>query len=298
VVEGDAVAHPLALTYEEILKLPSRTVFSYLECAGNQRSMFELVNGQATVGTAWMAGGVGNGEWTGVAMRDVLALASLKENAVDVLCIGLDNDAPEEGFRRVLPIEKAMDPDTLLAYALNGEKLPRDHGYPLRVVAPGWAASSSIKWLGRIVVSSHKLWTRNNTTAYVLVGGTYPPEGEAPGMVITTQNIKSALALPWPAELPAGRQRLYGFAHSPVGAIAQVEWSSDGGATWQQAALVSPQVQYSWVRFEFWWDAKPGEHTVRTRATDAQGNTQPAQISFNAEGYLFNQPLPHPIHVR
>lgn len=297
VIEGDAVAEPLELTYEDIRNLPSRTLFAYLECAGNQRNFFEAINGQPVDGTPWRTGGISNGEWTGVALRDVLELAGIQENAIDVLLIGLDTESPEGGFRRVLPVEKALHPDTLLAYALNGEPLPKDHGYPLRAIVPGWVGSSSIKWLGTIQVSAEKIWTRNNTESYVLIGEDYAPEGEALGKVVTTQTIKSALALPWPATLPPGTQRIQGFAHSPVGAIAKVEWSDDNGVTWQEAALVGPQIDYSWQRFEFWWDAEAGEHIILTRATDVEGNTQPDYVPFNAEGYLFNQPLPHPITV-
>ena len=97
----------------------------------------------------------------------------------------------------------------------------RDHGFPLRALVPGWVGSTSIKWLGRIVVSREQLWTRNNTTSYVLIGDNYPPEGEADGQAVTVQSIKSALGLPWPAELPSGIQRLHGFAHSPHGAITE-----------------------------------------------------------------------------
>ena len=148
-VEGDAVARPLELSYDDIRNLPSRTLISYLECAGNHRAMFDLVKGQPAQGTQWMTGAVGNGEWTGVSLRDVLTLAGITEDAVSVLLIGLDKDSPEEGFRRVIPVDKAMDDDTLLAYALNGELLPKDHGFPLRALAPGWVGSASIKWLGR-----------------------------------------------------------------------------------------------------------------------------------------------------
>ena len=141
------------------------------------------------------------------------------------------------------------------------------------------------------------MWGRNNTSSYVLIGDAYPPEGEALGKVVTTQSIKSALALPWPAALDAGRNRLQGFAHSPAGPIARVEWSVDSGGTWSEATVLEPQVQRSWARFEFVWDAEPGEHIMMTRATDAEGNTQPDEVPFNEKGYLFNQPLPHPIKV-
>ena len=296
-VTGDAVTNPLELTYDDIRNLPRRTLVSYLECAGNQRAMFGLVQGRAAAGTQWQTGGVSNGEWGGVALGEVLRLAGITERAVSVLLIGLDTESPEGGFRRVLPVEKALHPDTLLAYALNGGALPKDHGLPLRALVPGWVGSSSVKWLGRIEVSAERLWTRNNTTSYVLIGDDYPPEGEALGQVVTTQVIKSALALPWPAELRAGLQRIRGYAHSPAGPLRQVQWSLDSGRTWRGATVRGPQVQYSWAMFELEWDAQPGEYTVMTRATDAAGNTQPPEIPFNEKGYLFNQPLPHPIRV-
>ena len=296
-VEGDAATRPLDLSYDDIRKMPSRTLVSYLECGGNHRAMFDLVNGRAAKGDQWKTGGISNGEWTGVPLRDVLELAGVSGEAVGVLLIGLDTESPEEGFRRVMGIEKAMHPDTLLAYGLNGEDLPKDHGYPLRALAPGWVGSSSIKWLSRIVVTSEQLWTRNNTTSYVLIGDDYPPEGDAPGKVATEQVIKSALALPWPAELPAGANVMRGYAHSPAGPITGVEWSVDSGQTWAEATVLEPQVQYSWARFEFTWDARPGEHVVMTRATDAAGNTQPDAVPFNEKGYLFNAPLPHPVRV-
>ena len=296
-VEGDAVSNPMELSYERIRNLPSRTLIAYLECAGNHRAMFDIVKGRAAKGTQWMTGGIGNGEWTGVSLRDVLTLAGITDDAVSVLLIGHDTESPEGGFRRVIPVDKAMHPDTLLAYALNGDALPKDHGYPVRALIPGWVGSSSIKWLRRIVVSSERLWTRNNTTSYVLIGDDYPPDGEAEGEAITTQTVKSALALPWPAELSEGLRRIHGYAHSPAASISMVEWSDDSGDTWQQAIVLEPQVQYSWARFEFTWEARSGEHTIMTRATDAQGNTQPDDIPFNEKGYLFNQPLPHPIVV-
>jgi len=296
-VEGDGVAEPLELTYDDVKSLPSRTLTSYLECAGNHRAMFGLLQGRESSGTQWMTGAVGNGEWVGVPLRDVLTLAGIHASAASVLLVGLDAESPEEGFRYVLPVEKAMQPDTLLAYALNGETLPKDHGFPVRALVPGWVGSANIKWLGRIVVSSEQQWTRNNTTHYSLIGDAYPPEGESLGKPATEQVIKSALALPWPAELSAGRHRIHGYAHSPAGPISRVEWSTDSGRTWADAALPGEQPDLSWARFEFAWEADPGERTIMTRATDAVGNTQPDRVPFNEKGYLFNQPLPHPIRV-
>ena len=296
-VEGDGVERPLEFSYGDIRSMPARSLTCYLECAGNHRSMFELLQGRETRGTQWGTGAVGNAEWTGVALRDVLLAAGMTAEAVSVLLVGLDSEAPEGGFRRVLPVRKALHPDTLLAYGMNGEDLPRDHGYPLRAVVPGWVGSSSIKWLGRIVVSPEQVWTRNNTTSYVLIGEDYPAEPPAEGQPLNAQTVKSALALPWPAELPAGLHVLRGYAHSPHGPIAAVQWNPDGGATWRDAALTTRQPQYSWVQFAFDWRATRGEHTLMTRATDAAGNTQPERVPFNAKGYVFNQPLPHPVRV-
>ncbi len=296
-VEGDAVAEPMELSYDDIRNLPSRTLTSYLECAGNHRAMFGLLQGRESSGTQWMTGAVGNGEWVGAPLRDVLTLAGIHASAVSVLLVGLDAESPEGGFRYVLPVEKAMHRDTLLAYALNGETLPKDHGFPVRALVPGWVGSANIKWLGRIVVSSEPQWTRNNTTHYVLIGDDYTPEGEALGKPTTVQVIKSALALPWPAELSAGQHRIHGYAHSPAGPIARVEWSTDSGRTWNDAALSGQQPDLSWARFELAWEAEPGEQTIMTRATDTAGNTQPDRVPFNEKGYLFNQALPHPIRV-
>ena len=142
-----------------------------------------------------------------------------------------------------------------------------------------------------------RLWTRNNTTSYTLIGDDYRPEGRAEGKVVTKQSIKSALALPWPAELYTGQHRIHGYAHSPDGPISSVEWSFDSGASWKRAEALEMQPQYSWGRFEFIWEAEPGEYALMTRATDSTGTTQPDTVPFNRKGYLFNQPLPHPIHV-
>ena len=295
-VEGDAVAAPIELSHADLRDMPASTLISYLECAGNQRAMFGLVNGREAEGTQWGRGAVGNAEWVGVALGDVLRLAGIADDAASVLLIGLDEESPEGGFRRAMAVEKAMHPDTLLAYAMNGEALPRDHGYPLRAVVPGWVGSSWIKWLGRIVVSSRQHWTRNNTESYVLIGDDYPPQGRAEGVVVTAQTVKSALALPWPADLPASRRRVHGFAHSPE-PITRVEWSADSGQSWNEADLDGTRRQYSWARFELALPAGPGEYTVMTRATDAAGNTQPREVPFNRKGYLFNQPLPHPVRA-
>lgn len=225
----------------------------------------------------------------------MLDLAGLSQDAVDVNLIGLD----ESAFERAMPLAKALDPDTIIALRMNGVPLPADHGFPARSVVPGWAGSNSIKWLGRIQVSTEKVWNRNNTTSYVLIGEQWPEGdfGPAQGKPITELSVKSALAIPRPARMPAGRHALHGFAHSPHGPVASVEWSPDGGADWRAASIVEPILPLAWQRFEFEWDATVGEHTLVTRATDAAGDTQPEQPLLNEKGYLLNVPLPYPVRV-
>ena len=298
-VEGDAIERPLELTYDDLLSLPSRTVLVYLECAGNQRRLFEKVLDQPAEDVQWMLGGVSMASWTGVPLRLILEMAGVKSNGLYVNVKGLDENAPEGGVSRPMPIEKAMDPDTILAYIMNGEILPPDHGFPLRAIVPGWVGTNSVKWAGTITASSEKIWVDRNTEHYVLKGPEWPAEEYAPaqGAPITTQNIKSSLALPWPATLPNGPQLLRGFARSPHAKIAKVEWSADGGQNWQMATLLEPNLKYAWVRFELNWDAPTGTHSLMTRATDELGNTQPDTIPFNKLGYMFNMVHPHPVTV-
>ena len=294
-VEGDAIDEPVELTMDDLRTLPSEPVTAYLECGGNWRGFWGSVVGQAAAGGQWGTGGVSCAEWSGPTLGSVLALAGVHSSAVDVDLIGLD----EGSFSRAMPIERALDPTTLLAHTMNGVDLPPDHGFPVRGVVPGWVGSSSVKWLGRIVVSSEKIWSRNNLTSYVLVGEDWPAEEYVPadGGPITTGVVKSALALPRPAALSAGSNVISGFAYSPNGPVRRVEWSADDGSTWLDARILDPVLPHAWQRFQFEWDASAGNHTLLTRATDADGQSQPDQIAYNSKGYLLNIVLPHPITV-
>ena len=294
-VEGDAVDEAIELSMDDLRRLETQSVVAYLECGGNWRGFWGSVVGQPASGGQWGTGGISCAEWSGPTLASVLELAGVAPNAVDVDLIGLD----EGDFSRPMPIEQALDPTTLLAHTMNGVDLPPDHGFPVRGVVPGWVGSSSVKWLGRIVVSSEKIWSRNNLTSYVLVGDDWPADEYAPadGGPITTGVVKSALALPLPAELTRGSHSISGFAYSPNGPVQRVEWSADDGATWQAARILDPVLPHAWQRFQFDWDAPPGSHTLLTRATDAAGRSQPDQIAYNSKGYLLNIVLPHPVTV-
>lgn len=295
-VGGPGAETAVELSLGDLQGLPSHTLISYLECAGNWRGFFQRVTGRTASGSQWGTGAVGCAEWSGPRLGDVLALAGIRDNAIDVNVIGLDQAA----WARPMPLAKALDPDTILALTMNGEALPPDHGFPVRVIVPGWVGSSSVKWVGRIEVATGKVWVGANTTSYVLVGEEWPADRYAPadGAPITTGAVKSALALPYPAELSPGSHRLRGFAYSPGGAVVRVEWSVNEGP-WRPARLIgTPEaLPHAWARFEFEWDATQGSHVIRTRATDAAGSTQPLEGVFNAKGYLLNVALPHPVEV-
>ena len=303
-IDGDGVGQPLALSYEAILKLPSHSITAYLECAGNHRDLFDRIMNRPIEEspdgfgmTKWLTGGVGNAIWTGVPLKILLEMAEVDHDTVAVNAIGLDEGAAEGGVSRPITLEKAMDPDTILAYHMNGEPLPLDNGYPFRLIVPGYVGTNSVKWVGSITASKSDIKVDRNTKHYVFIGPDWEPEGDVLGELITTQNIKSSLALAWNAHLSAGNQLIKGNARSPHAPIAKVEWSVDNGATWQLAELISENSKYSWCLFEFEWDAPAGDQTIMTRATDQAGNTQPMEQPFNKEGYLFNMVYPHPVEV-
>jgi DMSO/TMAO reductase YedYZ molybdopterin-dependent catalytic subunit len=293
-VEGSGVQKPMELTYSEILSMPSVSVIRYVECAGNGRSFFAAVHGKKADGTQWKLGAIGVAEWTGVPLSEVLNRAGLKKSATDVMPEGLD----DLKVRRPMPVAKALEEDTLLVYAMNGQPLPPDHGFPLRVLVPGWIGVANIKWVGRIEVSEKPLFSNWNTDTYVLIGPDYRPEPPSKGPVLSNQDLKSALELPWGGEVSVGRRLVRGRSWSPSGKIAKVEYSLDQGKSWQTARLREPNIAAAWVRWDFDWQPQPGKYTIRVRATDEKGKTQPDQVPFNQQGYLYNAMVDHPLEVK
>jgi DMSO/TMAO reductase YedYZ molybdopterin-dependent catalytic subunit len=296
---GTGLRAPTSFTYRDLRRMPSTTLVSAVECAGNGRSFYTTQQGQTVSGTAWTLGAVGVARWRGVRLSTVLRRAGITPEAVDVQPEGLDPHYVTGGVdlgpvRRPLPVSKALD-DVLLAYEMNGEPLPPDHGHPVRVIVPSWIGISSIKWVGRIEVSASPLFSPWNTQFYRLLGPAYP----ADGTLIGEQVVKSAFELPWDAVLAAGQRHvLRGRSWSGHGRIRRVEVSTDGGTTWRPAHPVGPSSDVAWQRWEFpWRPTTAGAYTVRARATDATGATQPARSEFNTQGYLFDGVVAHPVTV-
>ncbi|WP_428951432.1 sulfite oxidase [Streptomyces sp. cg35] len=301
-VWGSGLAGPgRTFTLADLKRLPAVTRSSFIECAGNGRSFYTSQQGQKAEGTAWTLGAIGSARWRGARLADVLRLAGIRRDAVDVLPGGLDPDyVTADGtnlgrVRRPLPVTKALD-DVILAYEMNGEPLPPDHGAPVRVVAPSWIGIASIKWVGDIEVSREPLYSPWNTDFYRLFGDAYPAGGSAP---LTRQTLKSAFELPWNARVTADTgHHLTGRSWSGAGAIARVEISTDGGGTWHRARLHDTPRRADWVRWSTHWrPTARGPVELRARATDTTGRTQPETTVHNTQGYLFDAVVRHAVTV-
>ncbi|MFB7027794.1 MULTISPECIES: sulfite oxidase [unclassified Streptomyces] len=292
--------NPVHLTYGQLRDLPSVTRTALIECAGNGRSLYTSQQGEAVTGTAWTLGAVGAARWRGVRLADVLRRAGIARDAVAVQPRGLDDPYVSGGVdhgrvRRPLPIAKALD-DVILAYEMNGEPLPYDHGHPVRLVVPSWIGIASIKWLGDIEVSTRPLTSPWSTDWYRLFGDAHPEGGSAP---LGRQTLKSGYQLPSGATLEAGGvHRLTGRAWSALAPVRKVEVSVDGGAHWRPAQLHDVPRRDGWVRWSApWRPHRAGQVTLLSRTTDAAGNTQPERAVHNTQGYLFNAVVRHPVTV-
>jgi DMSO/TMAO reductase YedYZ molybdopterin-dependent catalytic subunit len=281
------VDEEMELTFDDLQGMEARTITSFLECSGNSRSRFpdepEMVEG-----TQWPNGGIGNVEWTGVSLLDILEMAGIQEGAVDVVSQGGDFAEMQRG----LPIEMAFDPNVMVVWQMNGEDLPAPNGGPVRLLVPGWGGIASTKWLVGLEIIDHPFEGHYNTESYVIInddGTIIRPVREMP--------VKSVITNPVPdAELSAGEQTISGFAWSGYAGIDNVAVSIDGGE-WQDAPIVEEAGPLSWVRFEFSWTAEAGEHTLRSRATDQIALQQPETVDWNAKGYQMNAIWEVPVTV-
>ena len=278
--------------------MPQRDIVTAIECAGNGRSLFATQQGTPAAGTQWGLGAIGVARWRGVPLREVLERAGVSRRAVDVMPVGLDAPVVSGGVdyghvRRPLPVAKALD-DALVALHMNGEELPPDHGFPARLVVPGWIGVASVKWLGEIEVSDEPLFSYWNTVQYVMAGAAYPDRP-----LLSAQTVKSAWELARGEALPAGEPvTLTGRAWSGTSAVDSVEVSADQGATWAPAQLHGPRGPGTWTVFRHrFGPLEPGPAQLWARATDADGRTQPMTVPFNSNGYLFGAVVRHPVTV-
>lgn len=293
------VERTLHFNYGDLKRLPGKEIAVLLECAGNSRAAVQ----PPIEGLLWDHGGVSSARWSGVALRDLLEQAGLRETAKEVLLEGADHgqergESGEISYAMSLPMEKALHPDTLLAWELNGETLSPEHGYPLRAVVPGWYGMASVKWLSGIQVLDHPFEGFHQTRYYVFV-----EEGVENGSAkerVTSMRVKSLIT--WPGRgqlLPSGRHEIRGVAWSGNGPVFRVEVSTDGGRNWQPANLEGSKSPYAWQGWKFIWEAsQPGHFLLRARATGGEGVVQPAKARWNYRGFANNSIHAVPVEVR
>ena len=282
------VERPGALTYDQLRTLTSHTLLATLECAGNGRSGLH----PPADGEPWGYGAVSTAEWTGVPLSHVLQAAGISSSAAEIIVYGADaGHVPAAGatlsYARSLPVTYALESDALLAYAMNGEPLRPEHGFPVRLIVPGWYGMASVKWVTRLVAVADPFRGFYQADRYILA---HPGPDELPPTPLTTVAARSLIAHPADgASLPAGTHVIRGFAWSGAAPIARVAVSLDGGQSWQPAEFTGEPTRYAWRRWEYTWRIDtPGQVSISSRASDTTGNTQPAEPVWNYLGYANN----------
>ncbi len=281
-VEG-AVETPLALSLNELLALPWRTLVGTMECAGNGRRYVQ----PPVPGEPWDHGAVSTAEWTGVSLADVLGQANVANDAVEVLFAGADSGAsPVDGatiaYQRSLPLRHARHPEVLIAFAMNGAPLTAEHGAPLRLIVPGWYGMASVKWLRSVQLIREPFEGAYQKARYV-----YDYDDGREPIPVSWMRVRSLIAQPSRgAQVPRGGVVVRGFAWSGAAPIESVEFSADDGHTWSPAELGDASSATAWRPWQFRWrPSKPGVHVLVSRGRDANGAQQPLDPEWNRHGY-------------
>jgi DMSO/TMAO reductase YedYZ molybdopterin-dependent catalytic subunit len=284
---GGRVERAFELSLESLHARDAVTMPVTMECAGNGRAQLD----PHVVSQPWLTEAVGTMEWTGIPVAVLLEEAGLAGDALEVVFTGLDRGVEggvEQLYERSLSIEEASN--GLLAYACNGDLLPPQHGFPLRLIVPGWYGMTSVKWLQRITVVAEPFEGYQMVTGYRL-----RREEDDPGTPITRIEPRSLMTPPGIPDfmtrrrfLPAGPVVLEGRAWSGWDPIERVEVSVDGGASWRDAELGDPPGPSAWAPWRHEWDAPVGEYVLCVRAHDAGGRSQPDAPPWNVGGYANN----------
>ncbi|MEE9098460.1 sulfite oxidase [Pseudarthrobacter phenanthrenivorans] len=279
---GGAVERALELSMAALRRDPAITVPVTLECAGNGRSLLE----PRPLSQPWVLEAVGTAHWTGVPLAYLLGRAGVLPHALEVVFTGADagiQGGVPQHYARSLPIREALRPDVVLAYRMNGLDLPPQHGYPLRLVVPGWYGMASVKWLQSIEV------VRAPFAGFQQHAYRYQESADDAGTPVTRIRVRSLMVPPGVPDfftrqrfLPAGPVMLEGRAWSGEGAVTAVDVGIDG--TWLPAHLEKPAGGFAWRRWSLPWVADPGEHVLACRATDITGATQPMEQHWNYQG--------------
>ena len=294
---GGLVSRPLSLSLPDLMARPAVATPVTLECAGNGRALLS----PRPLSQPWLHEAIGTARWTGAPLRPLLDEAGLHPDAAELVFTGLDEGVQgdqRQWYQRSLAIPQITD-DIILAWAMNDEPVPPQHGYPLRLVVPGWYGMASVKWLHRIdAIAGHfDGYQMERTYRY-----SHGPDD--PGDPVTHIRVRSLMIPPGIPDfmtrrrlVDAGEILITGRAWAGPAAVARVEFSPDDGATWTDAQLLPPVGPRAWREWQCPWNARPGSHTLIVRATDDRGNTQPVTQPWTQQGMGNNMAQRVPVLV-
>ncbi|ADB30856.1 oxidoreductase molybdopterin binding protein [Kribbella flavida DSM 17836] len=288
-VDG-CVEQPISFGLTELRAMGRQTVRVTLECAGNGRASLQ----PRPISQPWLMEAVGTAEWTGVPLADLLAAAGVRADAVDVVFTGADHGIErgvEQDYQRGLSVTEALESGAIVAWEMNGLPLPPQHGYPLRLVVPGWYGMASVKWLRSIELIDHEFTGYQNAVAYRI-----RTEADEPGTPVTRIEPRALMIPPGHPDfmsrhrfVTAGEIVLQGRTWSGWAPVDRVEVSTDAGVTWYDAELDAPSNDdLAWRSFTYSWTATPGEHVLTCRAHDRSGRVQPVEAPWNRGGFANN----------
>jgi DMSO/TMAO reductase YedYZ molybdopterin-dependent catalytic subunit len=283
------VKKPLTMNFEQLRRFPGRSVRTVMECSGSDATFFEYFRGEGPKPSRTQEGMIlSASEWTGVPLAAVLYEAGLTAKSLYVRAEGNDLGVPATAavgtkpfyYDKGLPMEKALHPDTILAWAQNGQLLEHLHGAPVRLLVPGWSGNWSVKWLNKLEVTEHEPNCWYHYQFYYYGTSVDDPNKE----LITTIGVKSIITQPNDDTevMSPDVHMIRGYAWSGAGAIDQVEVSLDGGETWHSAHIEQPRERFMWVRWSYRWDVREkGTYTLMSRATDEVGRVQSREPRYN-----------------
>ncbi len=292
------VSNPTTLTLADLRDRPTVRMPVTMECAGNGRARLT----PRPISQPWLTEAIGTAEWTGTPLRPILEEAGIDDGVTELVFTGADRGIQaeiEQDYQRSLSIADAMRDEVLLAYEMNGTPLPPQHGFPLRLVVPGWYGMTSVKWLTGITAVAEPF------DGYQQLAYRFRQQPGDEGEPVTRMRPRSLMIPPGIPDfmtrrrfVDAGTVELRGRAWSGIGPIKRVAVSTDGGASWADATLGEPTSPYAWTPWRFAWDAEPGIYELSPRATDAEGNTQPLEQPWNLHGFANNMVQRVPVEVR
>jgi sulfane dehydrogenase subunit SoxC len=287
---GGLVRKRVSFTLDELKAMPRVSAQVLLECAGNGRAL----HSPRPISQPWLYEAVGNAEWTGTPLRPLLDEAGPLARAVEVVFTGIDRGVQggiEQHYERSLPVAEARRADAILAYEMNGQPLSPQHGYPLRLVIPGWYGMAHVKWLRSITFVDQPFRGYQQEGSYVVA-----TSDDDPGVPVTRTLPRSLMVPPGIPDFMSrarfvspGPCVLEGRAWSGHAQIRRVQVSTDGGLTWADATVGAPVSEFAWRSWRYLWHAENGEHEVCCRTEDVAGNSQPIKATWNNGGYWNNE---------